>query len=206
MTSDHAEPVIIDAQAVRAWDRPPSSDEVSARLVVATERTDRAPMTPAALVATVDLTTLEGSDTPDGVARLSRRAIAPDGPGAGLGPTAAVCVYPSLVPAAVAATRDSPVLVASVAGAFPSGQSPLPVRLADIAAAVAAGADEIDIVLNRSAFLSGDLATVTGDVAASVAAAAGRPVKVILEVGELVTPAAIHTAALLAMAAGAGFV
>jgi deoxyribose-phosphate aldolase len=119
---------------------------------------------------------------------------------------AAVCVYPTLVPAAVAALEHSPVKVASVAGAFPSGLSPLPVRLADIEAAVAAGADEVDIVLDRSTFLSGDLATVHRDLVASVAAAEGRPVKVILEVGELVTMERIHTAALLSLAAGARFV
>jgi deoxyribose-phosphate aldolase len=115
-------------------------------------------------------------------------------------------VYPSLVPVAVEHTAGSPVVVASVAGAFPSGLSPLAVRVADIEAAVAAGAGEIDIVLNRSAFLSGDLPTVHQELVTSVEAAGGRPVKVILEVGELVEPARILTAAILAMAAGARFV
>ncbi|MFV0526258.1 MAG: deoxyribose-phosphate aldolase [Acidimicrobiales bacterium] len=206
MTTDHVAPTALDAVTVLAWDEPPSAAEVAARVAAATARSVGDPMTPAALVAVVDLTTLEGSDTADRVTRLGRQAAEPADDDPSLGPAAAVCVYPSLVPAAVAATAGTPVGVASVAGAFPSAQSPLPVRLADIATAAAAGADEIDIVLNRSAFLAGDLTTVTGDLVASIAAAGGRPVKVILEVGELVTPEAVHTAALLAMAAGAAFV
>ncbi len=159
-----------------------------------------------ALIACIDLTTLEGSDTPARVEALCHKAAHPDPDDPSLAPVVAVCVYPSLVPTAVAATAGTPVRVASVAGAFPSGQSPLPVRLADIAAAVEAGADEIDIVLNRGAFLSGDDATAYGDVVASIEAAQGRHVKVILETGELDGPAGIHRASLLAMAAGADFI
>jgi len=148
----------------------------------------------------VDLTTLEGSDTPDRVRALC--ATAAD-PGGGAPPVAAVCVYPLLVPTAVAALRDTPVKVASVAGAFPSGLSSLPVRLADIADAAKAGADEIDIVLNRSALLSGDDETVRSEAAASKDAAAGAKLKVILEVGELGDDATVVRAAELAIAGGA---
>jgi deoxyribose-phosphate aldolase len=158
------------------------------------------------LIGMLDLTSLEGADTPATVAELCRRGVAPDPADPSAPPVATICVYPSLVATAVEHTAGSPVGVASVAGAFPSGLSPLPVRLADIEAAVVAGADEIDLVLNRSAFLSHDHATVHGDLVASIEAAAGRRVKVILEVGELGSPHDIYTAAILAMAAGADFV
>jgi deoxyribose-phosphate aldolase len=115
-------------------------------------------------------------------------------------------VYPSLVPAVVATVANTPVRVASVAGAFPSGQSPLSVRLADIEAAVALGADEVDIVLNRGAFLAGDDTTTYEDLVASVEAAGDATVKVILETGELGSAEAIDRAALIAMAAGADYV
>lgn len=203
-----AAPLSLPLDTVLAWGRAPSEAEVDRRWLAATDP-GRAATTGgelAALVACIDLTTLEGSDTPARVTTMGHRAVRPDPDDPTLGPVAAVCVYPSLVPAAVAAVEGSTVAVASVAGAFPSGQSPLPVRLADIAAAVAAGADEIDIVLNRGAFLDGDLATARADIEASIAAADGRHVKVILETGELGSIDAIHRAALLAMAAGADFV
>lgn len=205
-----AAPLDTSLATVLTWGRTPEEAEVVTRwadaatgsALAAQLRRERL----ATLVACIDLTTLEGSDTPGRVAALAARACRPDPDDPGLAPVAAVCVYPSLVPAAVAATAGSPVLVASVAGAFPSGQSPLPVRLADIEAAVAAGADEIDIVLNRGAFLDDDLATVHADLVASIAAAGGRPVKVILETGELGPNDAIRRAALVAMAAGADMI
>jgi deoxyribose-phosphate aldolase len=158
------------------------------------------------LIGLVDLTSLEGADTPAKIAGLCERAKAPDPDDGTVAAVAAVCVYPSLVPTAVEHTAGSEVQVSSVAGAFPSGLSPLAVRLADIEAAVSAGADEVDIVLNRSAFLSGELAAVHREIVASVEAAEGRRVKVILEVGELETLENIYVAAMLAMAAGADFV
>jgi deoxyribose-phosphate aldolase len=197
---------VIDAATALGWSDAPDADDLADDLARAEAALASDPVDPEALVGVLDLTTLEGSDTPTRVTELCRRAQRPSTDHPALGPVAAVCVYPTLVPVAMAALADSPVRVASVAGAFPSGLSPLPVRLADISAAVAAGADEIDIVLNRSAFLDGDLGAVHADVAASVEAADGREVKVILEVGELVTPERIHSAALLALAAGADFI
>ncbi len=155
------------------------------------------------LVRAVDLTTLQGDDTPRRVRSLCATARRPDPSDAGIGPVAAVCVYPALVATAAAAVAGSPVKVASVAGAFPSGLSHLEVRLADIERAVTDGADEIDVVLNRSAFLSGDHARVGDELAAFRRAAGATKLKVILEVGELVTPAAIGRAAELAIEAGA---
>ena len=104
----------------------------------------------------IDLTTLEGADTPEKVASLCQKAKRPDPSNHDVPSVAAVCVYPEMVHHAVEATRNSKVKVASVAGAFPSGLSTIEARTADISDAVKRGADEIDIVLNRSAFLSGD--------------------------------------------------
>jgi hypothetical protein len=101
-----------------------------------------------------DLTTLEGADTPGKVKALCAKAIRPDPTDRTVPSVAAVCVYPTMVPVAAEAVRGSGVLVASVAGAFPSGLGPLETRVDEIRRAVAAGADEIDMVLNRSAFLS----------------------------------------------------
>src|SRR5258705_1843895 len=102
----------------------------------------------------VDLTTLEGADTPGKVKALCAKAKRPDPTDPTCPGVAAVCVYPAMVATAAAQLRGSGTHLASVATAFPSGQSPLAVRLADTRAAVAAGADEIDIVVNRGAFLS----------------------------------------------------
>jgi deoxyribose-phosphate aldolase len=203
-----AAPTPIELATVRAWADPPTPGDVPPRLASADETLTVAATADelAGLIACIDLTTLEGSDTPARVAALTEHARIPDPDDPDLAPVAAVCVYPSLVPAAVAAASGSPVRVASVAGAFPSGQSPLPVRLADIAAAAEAGADEIDIVLNRGAFLAGDLETAYSDVVASVAAAEGRLVKVILETGELGDLPSVAVATLLVLAAGADFV
>jgi deoxyribose-phosphate aldolase len=150
-------------------------------------------------VSMVDLTTLEGKDTPGKVASLCRKAVrpheSPDIPS-----VAAVCVYPSMVRHARRALgADSPVRIASVATAFPSGQAPLRTRLAEVGAAVADGADEIDMVINRGAFLSGELARVQDEIAAVVAACGPAALKVILEVSELETYDNIRAASFLAM-------
>jgi phosphomannomutase len=158
------------------------------------------------VVQCIDLTTLEGDDTLGRVRALCAQARRPDPADPTVGPTAAVCVYPSLVAQAASLTSGSAVRVASVAGAFPSGLSPSAVRQADIAAAVDAGADEIDIVLNRAAYLDGDLKRVADDVAAAKAILGDIHLKVILEVGELSTPALVRGAAVLAMEAGADFI
>jgi deoxyribose-phosphate aldolase len=150
----------------------------------------------------MDLTTLEGSDTRGRVLGLCNRARHPDPADPSCPPVAAVCVYPSLVRVAAEALADSPVKVASVAGAFPSGQSSLATRLDDIAAAVADGADEIDIVINRGAFLSGDYELVYSEIAAAKQACGAAHLKTILEVGELGSFDAIRWASMIAMAAG----
>ena len=109
----------------------------------------------------MDLTTLEGADTPGKVRAMCAKAQTPDPGDPSVPPVAAVCIYPSLVGVARRALRGSTVKVASVATAFPSGQAPLEVKLADVRAAVDAGADEIDMVIDRGAFLSGGSGTST---------------------------------------------
>ena len=153
-----------------------------------------------------DFTTLEGADTPGKVAALCAKALRPDPTDDTVPPVAAVCVYPALVAVAHARLRDSDVRVASVAGAFPAGLSALEVRLADIHDAVRAGADEIDIVLNRSAFLSGRYEAAFEEIAASKAACGGAELKVILETSELGSYDQVRKASTLAMAAGADFI
>src|SRR5439155_25270877 len=107
-----------------------------------------------------DLTTLEGADTPGKVAALCSKAIRPDPSDPHVPSVAAVCVYPNLVPTAKEKLRGSGVKVASVATYFPSGQAPLDVKVRDVEDAVAMGADEIDMVIDRGAFLSGRYAQV----------------------------------------------
>ncbi len=146
----------------------------------------------------VDLTTLEGKDTPGKVASLCQKALHPHDE-AGVPAVAAVCVYPSMVRHARRHLTGSEVKVASVATAFPSGQSPLKVRLAEVRAAVADGADEIDMVINRGAFLAGELARVQDEISAVVEACESSVLKVILEVSELETYDNIRAASFLAM-------
>ena len=157
-------------------------------------------------VRMMDLTTLEGADTPGKVAALCSKAIRPDPVDRTVPSVAAVCVYPNLVPTAKERLRGSGVKVASVATAFPSGQSPLDVKLADVRDAVDMGADEIDMVIDRGAFLSGRYAKVYDEIVKVKEAAGEAHLKVILETGELGTYDNVRRASLLAMAAGADFV
>jgi deoxyribose-phosphate aldolase len=150
-----------------------------------------------------DLTTLEGVDSPGKIRQLASKAMRPNPADAKVPHVAALCVYPRLVPIAVEALEGSGVKVASVATAFPSGQSSLEIRLQEIEEAVAAGADEIDIVISRGALLAGDEETVFDEVARSKQAAGSAHVKAILETGELGSYGRIRRASLLAMAAGA---
>jgi deoxyribose-phosphate aldolase len=152
-------------------------------------------------VSMVDLTTLEGKDTPGKVASLCVKALRPSED-----PTvpqvAAVCVYPAMVKYARRALGEgTAVRIASVATAFPSGQAPIKTRLAEVRAAVADGADEIDMVINRGAFLAGDLDKVSGEISAVVEACGDATLKVILEVSELETYDNIRAASFLAMRA-----
>ena len=158
------------------------------------------------VVACTDLTTLEGDDTPGRIRALCSQALRPDPADPTVGPVAAVCVYPALAPLAAELLAGTPVAVASVAGAFPSGLSPLEVRLAEVRAAVAAGAREIDTVLNRSAFLSSRSDTASAELRALKEAAGGAYFKVILEVCELGSAGAIAEATRLAIDAGADMV
>jgi deoxyribose-phosphate aldolase len=157
-------------------------------------------------VRMIDLTTLEGADTPGKVRALSAKAIQPDPADPSIPSCAAVCVYPNLVPTARAAVAGSGVKVASVATAFPSGQSSLAVKVHDVEEAVAAGADEIDMVIDRGAFLSGRYARVYDEIVRVKEACGTAHLKVILETGELGTYDNIRRASLLAMAAGADFI
>jgi deoxyribose-phosphate aldolase len=154
----------------------------------------------------VDLTTLEGADTPGKVRALCAKARRPDPTDPSCPSVAAVCVYPSMVPTAVAALDGSGIHLASVATAFPSGQAPLSVKLADTRAAVADGADEIDMVLNRGAFLSGRHLDAYEEIVAVKEASGSAHLKVILETGELVTYDNVRRASWLAMLAGADFI
>ena len=158
------------------------------------------------VVRCTDLTTLEGDDTPGRIRALCSQALRPDPADPTVGPVAAVCVYPALARLASELLAGTPVAVASVAGAFPSGLSPLEVRVAEVRAAVAAGAQEIDTVLNRSAFLSARSDTASAELRALKEAAGGAHFKVILEVCELGSAGAIAEATRLAIDAGADMV
>ncbi len=154
----------------------------------------------------VDLTTLEGADTPGKVRSLCAKARRPDPTDLSCPSVAAVCVYPSMVATAAEELRGSGVHLASVATAFPSGQAPLDVKLADTRAAVAAGADEIDMVINRGAFLAGEYLRVFEEIVAVKEACGDAHLKVILETGELVTYDNVRRASWLAMLAGGHFI
>jgi deoxyribose-phosphate aldolase len=157
-------------------------------------------------ISMVDLTTLEGADTPGKVSSLCAKARHPDPLDESVPSAAAVCVYPDLVAQARAALRGSSVKVASVATAFPSGRASLAVKLLDVRDAVSAGADEIDMVIDRGAFLSGRLGLVYDEIVAVKEACGDAHLKVILEAGELVTYDNLRTASWLAMLAGADFI
>jgi deoxyribose-phosphate aldolase len=157
-------------------------------------------------VRMMDLTTLEGADTPGKVSALTSKAIRPDPADLSVPSVAAVCVYPNLVPYAVERTRGTSVKVASVATAFPSGQSPTHIKVADAREAVELGADEIDMVIDRGAFLSGRYAKVYDEIVQVKEAVDDAHLKVILETGELGTYDNVRRASLLAMAAGADFI
>ena len=157
-------------------------------------------------ISMCDLTTLEGKDSPGKVRQMCAKAVRPDPTDLSVPPVAAVCVYPDLVATAKRALSGSTVKVASVATAFPSGRAPLPVKLADVKRAVSAGADEIDMVIDRGAFLAGDLRKVFDEIAAVKAACREAHLKVILETGELETYDNVRRASDLAIAAGADFI
>jgi len=157
-------------------------------------------------ITMMDLTTLEGKDTAGKVRQLCRKAMQPLDSDPSIGPCAAICVYPNFVSIAKEALAGSPVKVASVATAFPSGQSPLDIKLDDTRRAVEFGADEIDMVIDRGAMLSQDYAKVFDEIAATKEACGAAHLKVILETGELGTYDVVRKASELAIAAGADFI
>src|SRR5258708_4402589 len=190
----------------------PSVDQVMAeeRAAAFTKRSIKTSAKLAGLkivVSMMDLTTLEGKDTPGKVAYLCKKALQPADPRYGVPPCGAVCVYPSIVRYARRFLGAvAPVHVASVATGFPSGQYPLRTRLEETRRAAGDGADEIDMVIDRGAFLAGDHARVFDEIAAVKAACGVAHLKVILETGELVTYDNVRLASRLAMEAGADFI
>ncbi len=157
-------------------------------------------------IAMVDLTTLEGADTPGKVRSLCAKAMRPDASDPSVPHAAAVCVYPDLAATAREALGESPVKVAAVATAFPSGRASMNVKLLDVREAVAAGADEIDMVIDRGAFLSGQVGQVFDEIVAVKEACGPVHLKVILETSELVTYDNVRSASWIAMLAGADFI
>ena len=210
----------LDDVALRRWlTGLPGVDEVGAdaRAAALSTRSIKAASKQWALdlaVRMVDLTTLEGADTPGTVRTLCAKARTPDPDDADCPQVAAICVYNDLVGVAKQALGDSGIHVAAVTTAFPSGRASLPVKLADTRDAVLAGADEVDMVVDRGAFLSGRYATVFEQIVAvrevcqEGVAAFGRPahLKVILETGELAGYDQVRRASWLAMLAGADFI
>ncbi|MDH3589905.1 MAG: deoxyribose-phosphate aldolase [Gammaproteobacteria bacterium] len=154
----------------------------------------------------IDLTTLEGADTPGKVRQLCQKAIHLHSTLEDLPHVAAICVYPTMVGVAKQALGSHDINIASVATAFPSGMAPRELKLEDTRMAVAAGANEIDMVISRGAFLRGDYGLVFDEIAAIKEAAGEAHLKVILETGELGTLDRVRRASVLAMHAGADFI
>ena len=157
-------------------------------------------------ISMCDLTTLEGKDSPGKIRQMCAKAVRPEPNDLSVPSVAAVCVYPDLVTIAKRALAGSTVKIASVATAFPSGRSPLSLKLTDVKRAVSAGADEIDMVIDRGAFLAGDLRKVFDEIASVKEACGDAHLKVILETGELETYDNVRRASDLAIAAGADFI
>ena len=157
-------------------------------------------------ISMVDLTTLEGADTPGKIRSLCAKAIRPDPSDPTVPSVAAVCVYPDLVETAVRELRGAPVQVASVATAFPSGRASLSTKLQDVRDAVAAGASEIVMVIDRGAFLAGRYLQVFEEIVATKAECGKAHLKVILETGELATLDNVRRASWLSLIAGGDFI
>jgi deoxyribose-phosphate aldolase len=189
----------------------PGVDQVGAEARVATLGTRSIKTTAKAwaidlAISMIDLTTLEGQDTPGKVRALCAKALRPDPADSTTPRVAAICVYPDMVPVAAAELAGSGVHLASVATAFPSGRAALSVKIADVKEAVASGADEIDMVIDRGAFLSGRYLQVFEEIVAVKHACGSAHLKVILETGELVTYDNVRRASWLAMLAGGDFI
>ena len=173
------------------------SNELSAEQRTATMRQ---------ILHSIDNTTLEGSDTDERVKELCNKSKRFCNPEKNILPVAAVCVYPTFVSLVKEQLKGTGINTASVAGAFPSGQSPLHIKLAEIDYAIEQGADEIDMVISRGAFLQGDYDQVFDEIAAIRELCCDVHLKVILETGELQTPDNIYRASKMAIDAGADFI
>jgi deoxyribose-phosphate aldolase len=158
------------------------------------------------VLSMIDLTTLEGKDTPNKVRQMCYKAQHLHDIHEGLPTVAAVCVYPSMVSVAREALKDSPIKIASVSTAFPSGQAPFEVKKLDTQFAIDAGADEIDMVISRGKFLAGEHAFVFDEIAAIKEICGAKRLKVILETGELATLDQVRRASDIAIHAGADFI
>lgn len=158
------------------------------------------------ILGSIDLTTLEGSDNKAVVESLCRKAIGFRNEKRRIPSTAAVCVYPPFVKQAKTVLQGTDIRVASVAGAFPAGQSPIEIKVAEIKYAIQQGADEIDMVISRGKFLEGNLQEVFDEIRVIREVCKDVTLKVILETGELKTPNNIYRASQLAMLAGADFI
>ena len=158
------------------------------------------------ILGSIDLKTLEGSDNKAVVESLCRKAIGFRNEKRRIPSTAAVCVYPPFVKQAKTVLQGTDIRVASVAGAFPAGQSPIEIKVAEIKYAIQQGADEIDMVISRGKFLEGNLQEVFDEIRIIREVCKDVTLKVILETGELKTPNNIYRASQLAMLAGADFI
>ena len=182
------------------------ADERAAKLATRSIKTTAKQQAIDLAIRMIDLTTLEGRDTPGKVRALCAKARRPDPSDPTAPSVAAVCVYPDLIATAKAELAGSSVKVASVATAFPSGRASLAVKLQDTKDAVAAGADEIDMVIDRGAFLAGHYLEAYDEIVAIKEASGPAHLKVILETGELATYDNVRRASWLAMLAGADFI
>ena len=158
------------------------------------------------VLSMIDLTTLEGKDTPNKVRQMCYKAQHLHDVYDGLPTVAAVCVYPSMVSVAREALKDSPIKIASVSTAFPSGQAPFEVKKMDTQFAIDSGADEIDMVISRGKFLAGEHEFVFDEIAAIKEICGSKRLKVILETGELATLDQVRRASDIAIHAGADFI
>lgn len=158
------------------------------------------------IIRMIDLTTLEGKDTPGKVIQMSAKALRPDPTDPSIPSVAAVCIYPNMVPYAVQATEGTGIHVASVATYFPSGQADIRLKIEETKKVVADGADEVDMVIDRGAFLAGEYFKVFDEIRRVKEACGDAHLKVILETGELETLDNVRRASMLAMAAGGDFI
>ena len=206
-----ATPVVSAGEAGRMIARAPAVDAVglegrAAALSARSIKQDAKRFALELAIRCMDLTTLEGSDTVGKIVAMCAKAVHPDPANVSVPSVAAVCIYPQLVPVALERLHGSGVAVASVAGGFPAGLGPLDARLQEIREMAEAGADEIDIVLNRSSFLGGRYVDTFEELVRAREAVGDARLKVIMETGELGSYDRIRQASVLAMAAGADFI